>query len=48
MGIEKTSIQVNDLMPLDDITGKTIQQMALEALSGFEEIERFVNFHGCV
>ncbi|KAM7462209.1 hypothetical protein LguiA_030330 [Lonicera macranthoides] len=48
VGIEKMSIQINDLMPLDDITGKTIPQVALEALSRFEEIERFVNFHGCV
>ncbi|KAM7510787.1 hypothetical protein LguiB_009662 [Lonicera macranthoides] len=40
VGIEKMSMQVNDLMPLDDITGKTIQQVALEALSGFEEIKR--------
>ncbi|KAM7462210.1 hypothetical protein LguiA_030331 [Lonicera macranthoides] len=34
------SMQVNDLIPLDDIIGKTIQQVALEALFGFEGIER--------
>lgn len=47
VGVEKMSMQVNDLMPLDDITGKMIQQVAWEALSGSEEIERFVNFHLC-
>ncbi|KAM7462206.1 hypothetical protein LguiA_030327 [Lonicera macranthoides] len=46
VGIEKMYMQINDLMPLDDITGKTIPQVALETLSRFEEIERFVNVHG--
>ncbi|XP_042003401.1 protein PLASTID MOVEMENT IMPAIRED 1-RELATED 1-like [Salvia splendens] len=31
MGIEKLSMQANKLMPLEDITGKTIQQIAWEA-----------------
>ncbi|KAM6583548.1 hypothetical protein CsatB_010550 [Cannabis sativa] len=31
IGIEKLSMQANKLMPLEDITGKTMQQMAWEA-----------------
>uniref|UniRef100_A0A7N0ZXU7 C2 NT-type domain-containing protein n=1 Tax=Kalanchoe fedtschenkoi TaxID=63787 RepID=A0A7N0ZXU7_KALFE len=31
IGIEKLSIQANKLMPLEDITGKTLQQIAWEA-----------------
>lgn len=31
MGLEKLSMQANKLMPLEDITGRTMQQMAWEA-----------------
>ncbi|KAL8498056.1 hypothetical protein ACS0TY_021406 [Phlomoides rotata] len=40
MGIEKLSMQANKLMPLGDITGKTIQQIAWEAASTLEGPER--------
>ncbi|KAL1554932.1 protein PLASTID MOVEMENT IMPAIRED 1-RELATED 1-like [Salvia divinorum] len=36
MGIEKLSMQANKLMPLEDITGKTIQQIAWEAAPSLE------------
>lgn len=39
LGIEKLSMQANKLMPLEDITGKTIQQIAWEAAPN---LERFV------
>ncbi|KAM7275094.1 hypothetical protein ACFE04_016960 [Oxalis oulophora] len=35
-GIEKLSMQANKLMPLDDVTGKTMQQVAYEALPGLD------------
>ncbi|XP_057768205.1 protein PLASTID MOVEMENT IMPAIRED 1-RELATED 1-like isoform X2 [Salvia miltiorrhiza] len=36
VGIETLSMQANKLMPLEDITGKTIQQMAWEAAPSLE------------
>lgn len=39
MGIEKLSMQANKLMPLEDITGKTIQQIAWGPVTN---LERFV------
>ncbi|KAK6151990.1 hypothetical protein DH2020_014625 [Rehmannia glutinosa] len=41
LGIEKLSMQANKLMPLEDITGKTIQQIAWEAAPSLEAPERF-------
>lgn len=43
LGIEKLSMQANKLMPLEDITGKTMQQVAWEALPLLEGTERSVN-----
>ncbi|CAA3024352.1 protein PLASTID MOVEMENT IMPAIRED 1-RELATED 1-like [Olea europaea var. sylvestris] len=40
VGIEKLSMQANRLMPLEDITGKTMQQMAWEAAPSLEGPER--------
>lgn len=42
LGIEKLSMQANKLMPLEDITGKTMQQLAWEAMPCLEGTERFV------
>lgn len=42
VGIEKLSMQANKLMPLEDITGKTMQQIAWEASPGLEAPERQV------
>lgn len=42
VGIEKLSMQANKLMPLEDITGKTMQQVAWEAAPTLEGPERFV------
>jgi hypothetical protein len=42
IGIEKLSMQANKLMPLEDITGKTMQQVAWEAGATLEGPERFV------
>jgi hypothetical protein len=42
VGIEKLSMQANKLMPLEDITGKTMQQVAWEAALTLEGSERFV------
>ncbi|WCJ42740.1 Protein PLASTID MOVEMENT IMPAIRED 1-RELATED 1 [Euphorbia peplus] len=36
VGIEKLSMQANKLMPLDDITGKTMQQVAWEEAASLE------------
>ncbi|KAL5768565.1 hypothetical protein ACOSP7_015111 [Xanthoceras sorbifolium] len=36
VGIEKLSMQANKLMPLEDLTGKTMQQVAWEAASTLE------------
>lgn len=38
-GIEKLSMQANKLMPLDDVTGKTMQQVSWEAVPGLEASE---------
>lgn len=43
LGIEKLSMQANKIMPLEDITGKTMQQVAWEAMPLLEGTERFVN-----
>ncbi|XP_031395186.1 protein PLASTID MOVEMENT IMPAIRED 1-RELATED 1 [Punica granatum] len=40
VGIEKLSMQANRLMPLDDITGMTMQQVAMEALPSLEGVDR--------
>ncbi|KAH6779125.1 hypothetical protein C2S52_010362 [Perilla frutescens var. hirtella] len=40
IGIEKLSMQANKLMPLEDLTGKTIQQIAWEGELCLEEPER--------
>ncbi|XP_058213570.1 protein PLASTID MOVEMENT IMPAIRED 1-RELATED 1 [Rhododendron vialii] len=42
VGIEKLSMQANKLMPLEDITGKTMQQIAWEAAPSLEAPERQV------
>lgn len=42
VGIEKLSMQAKELMPLEDITGKTMQQVAWEALPVLEGAERLV------
>jgi hypothetical protein len=42
VGIEKLSMQANKLMPLEDITGKTMQQVAWEAVPALEGPQRFV------
>lgn len=44
VGIEKLSMQASKLMPLEDITGKTIQQVAWEALPAMGMQERSVIF----
>ncbi|KAK3016825.1 hypothetical protein RJ639_006364 [Escallonia herrerae] len=43
VGIEKLSMQANKLMPLEDITGKTMQQIAWEAAPSLEAPERHVS-----
>ncbi|CAJ1975772.1 unnamed protein product [Sphenostylis stenocarpa] len=40
VGIEKLSMQAKELMPLEDITGKTMQQVAWEAMPALEGAER--------
>ncbi|KAI4344567.1 hypothetical protein L6164_011778 [Bauhinia variegata] len=40
VGIEKLSMQANKLMPLEDITGKTMQQVAWEAMPVLEGVGR--------
>uniref|UniRef100_A0A6V7QTU3 PMI1/PMIR1-2 C-terminal domain-containing protein n=1 Tax=Ananas comosus var. bracteatus TaxID=296719 RepID=A0A6V7QTU3_ANACO len=40
VGIEKLSMQASKLMPLEDITGKTMQQIAWEAAPALESSER--------
>ncbi|CAH9101829.1 unnamed protein product [Cuscuta epithymum] len=44
IGIEKLSMQANKLMPLEDITGKTVQQIAWEVTSTLEGSERHGEF----
>ncbi|XP_039044245.1 protein PLASTID MOVEMENT IMPAIRED 1-RELATED 2-like [Hibiscus syriacus] len=41
LGIENLSMKVNNLMPLDDITGKTLQKVALEAAPTTVVLERW-------
>lgn len=43
VGIKKLSMQLNKLMPLEDITGKTLQEVAQEAAPRTLVSERFVN-----
>ncbi|KAI3955863.1 hypothetical protein MKW98_006223 [Papaver atlanticum] len=45
IGIEKLSMQANKLMPLEDITGKTMQQISWEAAPCLEAAERQVLMH---
>ncbi|OVA08387.1 Peptidoglycan-binding lysin domain [Macleaya cordata] len=45
VGIEKLSMQANKLMPLEDITGKTMQQVAWEAAPCLEAADRQVLIH---
>ncbi|XP_045812113.1 protein PLASTID MOVEMENT IMPAIRED 1-RELATED 1-like [Trifolium pratense] len=40
IGIEKLSLQANKFMPLEDITGKTMQQISWEAMSSLEGKDR--------
>ncbi|CAI8611014.1 unnamed protein product [Vicia faba] len=40
VGIEKLSMQANKFLPLEDITGKTMQQISWEAMSSLEEKDR--------
>ncbi|KAF3439648.1 hypothetical protein FNV43_RR17926 [Rhamnella rubrinervis] len=40
VGIEKLSMQANKLMPLEDVTGKTMQQVAWEASPALEGSQR--------
>ena len=40
VGIEKLSMQAKELMLLEDITGKTMQQVAWEAMLVLEGAER--------
>ena len=42
IGIEKLSMQANKLMPLEDVNGKMMQQIAREAAPALESAERFV------
>ncbi|PSS15488.1 Protein PLASTID MOVEMENT IMPAIRED 1-RELATED like [Actinidia chinensis var. chinensis] len=42
VGIEKLSMQANKLMPLEDVTGKTMQEIAWEAAPSLEARERQV------
>ncbi|XP_057428620.1 protein PLASTID MOVEMENT IMPAIRED 1-RELATED 1-like [Lotus japonicus] len=43
VGIEKLSMQAKELMPLEDITGKTMHQIAWEAMPSLEGAERQCN-----
>ncbi|GLU10089.1 hypothetical protein SLE2022_269140 [Rubroshorea leprosula] len=45
LGIEKLSMQANKLMPLEDITGKTMQQVAWEAAPTLEGPQRHCLLH---
>ncbi|KAK4729970.1 hypothetical protein R3W88_022958 [Solanum pinnatisectum] len=45
-GISKMSAQADKLMPLEDITGRNIQEIAWEAGSRLERDERFTFWHG--
>ncbi|KAJ1285104.1 hypothetical protein BS78_03G255000 [Paspalum vaginatum] len=41
VGIEKLSMQANKLMPLEDVNGKMMQQIAWEAAPALESAERY-------
>ncbi|KAL2556336.1 hypothetical protein Fot_01075 [Forsythia ovata] len=45
-GVEKMSSQANELMPLEDITGKTIQEVVSEAESRSDAFKRWTLQHG--
>lgn len=45
VGIEKLSMQAKKLMPLEEITGKTMQQIAWEAAPALEACERQDQLH---
>ncbi|XP_055820378.1 protein PLASTID MOVEMENT IMPAIRED 1-RELATED 1-like isoform X2 [Solanum dulcamara] len=45
-GISKMSAQADKMIPLEDITGRNIQEMAWEAGSKLELVERFTFWHG--
>eukprot|EP01018_Ginkgo_biloba_P031522 Gb_36372 [translate_table: standard] len=47
LGIEKLSVQARAMMPLEDITGKTIQQVALEAGPVLEVSKSRQAYHQC-
>lgn len=44
VGIEKLSIQANKLMPLEDVNGKMMQQIAWEASPALQSVERLEIF----
>lgn len=44
VGIEKLSMQANKYMPLENITGKTMQQISWEAMPSLEGRDRFVYY----
>ncbi|AQK97839.1 Protein PLASTID MOVEMENT IMPAIRED 1-RELATED 1 [Zea mays] len=48
VGIEKLSMQANKLMPLEDVNGKMMQQIAWEAAPALESAERYdaLDYHG--
>lgn len=43
VGAEKLYLQINELIPIEDITGKTIKQVACSAASSSMEPQRFVS-----
>ncbi|KAL2517910.1 hypothetical protein Adt_14157 [Abeliophyllum distichum] len=45
-GVEKMSAQANELMPLEDITGKTIQEVVSETESRSDAFKRWTLQHG--
>ncbi|KAH6831100.1 hypothetical protein C2S53_009295 [Perilla frutescens var. hirtella] len=47
VGIEKMCFQANELMPLEDVTGKTIQQVLAEAESGLDASYRWAARYSC-
>ena len=44
VGLERLSMQANKLMPLEDITGSTMQQIAWEAAPRVEASKRFESY----
>ncbi|XP_051131138.1 protein PLASTID MOVEMENT IMPAIRED 1-RELATED 1 [Andrographis paniculata] len=45
VGIEKLSMQANRLMPLEDITGKTIEQISWDSSASLDGPDRSETFH---